>query len=114
MPQQDTLRSPAGSIKRRQIAEAIEAYLADHDREPLAALSANTEIDGVEIVDLGLREIGNGQFEADFIVYVALSYGRDDDHFTTSDNFPGKAVGTWEAERPRIDAVTVDTRSFYE
>ncbi len=114
MPQQNVLRPPADSIQRRQIADAIEAHLADHDRDDLDALSAGTEIDGVEIVDLGLRDMGNGRFEADFIVYVGLSYGKGADHFTTSDNFPGKAQGAWEAGGPRIHSAKVDTRSFYE
>lgn len=79
----------------------------------LNSLSSDTHVDDIEAVPEGIFETDTG-FTAAATVYVDLNYGDKNDSFSTSDSFPANVEGHFEDGRAVVDAVAVDTSSFYE
>jgi Predicted pPIWI-associating nuclease len=81
----------------------------------LDALSTHTSIEGIEAVPEGIFEVGDNGFTAVATVYVDLSYGNNEDSFSTLDSFPAQVQGHFTSNGEAIvDSVSVDTSSFYE
>jgi hypothetical protein len=103
--------------KREKVAKLVEAYDLSSDPawSALDELSTHTALEGVEVDPEGVVLDKGGKFQGIMNVYVTLQYGKDaDDGFTTSDSFLGKFEGHFEGDKPKIDAISVDTSSFYE
>lgn len=84
----------------------------------LDALSTSTEFEEMEVVPEGVFASNDG-FTALATVYVVLRYGGDnEDGFESLDSYPARVVGHFDSERDEltaiVDAVQVDTSSFYE
>lgn len=102
-------------VERLQKA-ALEYDLPEtRDWAPLEALSAGTLFEGIEVHgDDTIVE--NGQFVAAADVYVRLVYAPGSpDAAEFHDSYPARVkFRVSEDGLPTIDAIEVDTRSFYE
>jgi hypothetical protein len=102
---------------RKIIAEVLKGYDLTGDAAwgNLDELSTHTRLEGVDVDPEGILIDDQGRFKGVMNVYVTLQYGKDDkEGFASSDSFLGNFEGHLEGERPKIDAVTVDTSPFYE
>lgn len=80
----------------------------------LADLSSNTIFEAIDgDPDSVVRDV-DGNFEAIASIYITLTYGSRDDQTSMSDEYPASITGRLTNDGPEIDAITVDTSSFYE
>jgi hypothetical protein len=101
---------------RESIAKVVKEYDLTSDAVwgDLDVLSTHTRLEGVEVDPEGILIDDKGQFKGVMNVYVTLEYGNKKDGFSSSDSFLGNFEGHLEEDRPKIDAVSVDTSPFYE
>ena len=103
------------SVQLDAIVDAVSgAELSEYEAwSDLDALSNRTSIDKIEVNPEGIISAGNERFRGIFNVYVALHYG-DQDELVTSEAFEGSFEGHFEAGKPIIESMKVDTSPFYE
>jgi hypothetical protein len=87
--------------------------------DKLDALSSNTEIEAVEVLENQVF-IEDNDFAGNCVVYVQLNYGQGRDMTGMTANFPGRFRGHFEDFDDDnnnviiVDDIEVDTSSFYE
>jgi len=103
-----------------ELVEALEKAIETYDLpssdawEPLGALSENTIFEGFD-VDPDSTVLVDGSFHAPGTVYVTLSYDRHSDKpVEVSDAYPMTVHFTVADHQVEIQAIEVDTSSFYE
>jgi hypothetical protein len=109
---------PIDDERSLKIAEAVSNLAADDLMnlgawQSLDELSSNTIFDGIEANPDGIFETEDHKFQAIADVYVTLQYGGKKDGTSMSDAYPAKVSGTIDAGGVKIEAIDVDTSSFY-
>jgi hypothetical protein len=109
---------PIEDERSLKIAEAVSNLAADDLMsfgawQSLDELSSNTIFDGIEANPDGIFETEDHKFQAIADVYVTLQYGGKKDGTSMSDAYPAKVSGTIDAGEVKIEAIDVDTSSFY-
>lgn len=116
-PKTDILKSVTDGAKRMAIINAVASFdvAASSVWEELGRLSSNTEFEEIDAVPEGIFEKGPGEFEAVATIFVTLHDGDETHQSSMSDSYPAHVKGTYDPETgtASIDAVTVDTSSFY-
>jgi hypothetical protein len=80
----------------------------------LDSLSTHTHIVDIDAVPEWIFRVGGDGFTAVATVYVDLNYGVRDDAFSTPDSFPAEVKGHFDPNgKAIVDAVSIDTSSFY-
>ena len=80
----------------------------------LDSLSTHTHIVDIDAVPEWIFRVGGDGFTAVATVYVDLNYGDRDDAFSTPDSFPAEVKGHFDPNgKAIVDAVSIDTSSFY-
>ncbi|WP_133170055.1 hypothetical protein [Kumtagia ephedrae] len=111
-------RSSAENPKVRAVVDAVTSF--DLPSSPwwteLDALSTHTTLDGLEVDPEGIILEGTKRFKGVMNIYLALQYGdSSDDGFQTTESFLGRFSGHFDQHgTPHVDAVSIDTSSFYE